>query len=281
MIHQLLVVIETQLRLWFAGVIPSPGTRITAGSEVATPGLQDVPRIALYAGPLEISQAATDGVSSQVRPQALRKRIDVNSSTPTGPYPLTKTPLEGSLTCQIVYHEDTLNERRQLVVEHKDFTIDYTVPNLTFKSHIDLANATSLIVQYSFPGIFTVREFSQVFFMDIFDIKPDFLERWAAIATAMILTNHDFLLEAFNLPDPTKHQANDYLSAHTLRNIRLLEGTPGMAASPYKMQLKFATQGEIRLVKEISGGFGLIEQIHSPGASATPDRPVQVEPGLS
>lgn len=267
MIHKLLEAIVTVLQAGFTGVIPTPASRITFGT-VVVPNAGQLPRLAAYAGLLEINQIAGDTASSQVRPQELRERLTVNVVTPQGPYVLAKTPLEGSLSCQAVYEEGLVGERRQLLVAGKDFTIDFLNHSLTFSA--DLTGAGVLLVQYSFPGVFTVREFRQEFFLDVFDSNAADLERWTALSTAMVLTNHDALLETFNQINKTEHTANNFLSVHTIRHINLLDGVPALANSPFQMKLKFEVRGEIKSVKQIVGGFGLIERVHSPGKTGGP-----------
>lgn len=267
MIHKLLEAIVTVLRAGFTGIIPTPAARITFGT-VVNPNAGQLPRLAAYAGLLETSQVNVDVASSAVRPQELRERLTVSGGTPQGPYTLAKTPLEGSLLCQAVYQEGLVGERRQLFQEGKDFSVNYLNHTMTFTT--SLAGAGVLLVQYNFPGIFTIREFRQEFFLDIFDNDPAPLERWSAISTAIVQTNHDLLLQTFNQINKTEHTANDYLSVHTVRHINLLSGTPALVTSPFQMKLKFEVRGEIRSVKQISGGFGLIERVHSPGKTGGP-----------
>lgn len=267
MINKLLEAIVIVLRAGFTGVIPAPAARITFGTAV-TPNPGQLPRLAAYAGLAEISQSVNDTAGSQVRPRDLRERLTVNGGAPQGPYALSKTPLEGSLSCQVVYQEGLVGEQRKLMVEGKDFKINYSNHTMTFTT--SLAGAGVVLVQYNFPGVFTVREFRQEFYLDIFDGNPADLERWSALSVAMILTNQDGLLETFNQTNKTEHKANAYLSAHTLRNIGLLNGTPALVTSPFQMKLKFEVRGEIRSTKEISGGFGLIERVHSRGKTGGP-----------
>ena len=267
MIHKLLEAIVLVLRAGFTGVIPTPASRITFGTAV-TPNAGQLPRLAAYAGLLEISQAAADTASSAVRPQALRERLTVNGGAPQGPYTLAKTPLEGSLSCQAVYQEGLVGESRKLLVENKDFTINYLNHTISFST--SLTGAGVLLVQYSFPGVYTVREFRQEFYLDVFDSNAADLERWSALSVSMILTNHDSLLETFNQTNKTEHSANEYLSVHTIRNIHLLDGTPALVTSPFLHKLRFEVRGDIKPVKEISGGFGLIERVHSPGKTGGP-----------
>ncbi len=267
MIHKLLEAIAVLLRAGFTGIIPTPAARITFGTAV-TPNAGQLPRIAAYTGLLEMNQSAADIASSQVRPQELRQRLPVNGGTPQGPYSLAKTPLEGSMLCEVVYAEGLVGEHRKLMLEGKDFTVDYLNRSLIFST--DLTGASVILAQYSFPGVFSVREFRQEFFLDVFDNNAADLEQWAALCVAMVLTNHDALLESFNQTNKTEHTANEYLSVHTARHIHLLNGTPALVTSPFLLQIKFEVRGEIKPVKEISGGFGLIERIHSLGKTGGP-----------
>ena len=98
------------------------------------------------------------------------------------------------------------------------------------------------------------------------------LERLSAITTAVLLTNHDNLLEQFNKTNRTEHSIGDYVSEHSIREINLLSVTPNYLTEPtiLLMRLQCEVSGEIKAIKEISGGYGLIEKILSPGRTGEP-----------
>ncbi|NUM65905.1 hypothetical protein HUU39_11615 [candidate division KSB1 bacterium] len=254
----------------FADVIPSGHIVVGASS---APAADDLPLIALYPDKLAINQNVKETNSSQPRPQEFREEIAVNTTTPAGPYALAKTPLEKSTICKAIFDKGTVKERQALLVENKDFEIDYQQAKIVFT--YDLAKASHILLKYSFVGVFTMREFQQDFLVDIFDDDIAEVEKWASLATGMILTSHDELIEQYNFTTKTEYTANQFLTYHTLDRIQMLEGVPSRADNCVKLQLKFKVVGQMKLTKAITSDFGLIEKIHSPGRIS--EQPVDVE----
>jgi hypothetical protein len=272
MIHRLIQNLITLLRENFAGVITEPEKHIVAGP-VAAPTAAELPIIALYLAKFEISQNFKETGSSQPRPQEFREEIAVNQSNPAGPYSLAKTPLEKSTLCKAFFDKGTIKERQKLLVENKDFAIDYQDASILFS--YDLSNADSILLKYSFAGVFTMREFRQEFLVDIFDGDMAKVEKWASLATGMILTNHDELCERYNVTDKTEYVANQFITTHSIDHIHMLEGIPSNAGAIFKLQLQLKVAGQLKLAKEIIDGFGLIEKIHSPGRIS--EHPIDIE----
>jgi hypothetical protein len=262
MVHKLLEIIKTVL----GDELPNneiADARIKVEHPIGVE-IADTPLVALYLGMVRINQESADTVSSAVRPQERKDRFLVNVNAPQGPFNLSKTPMEDSLTCQVVFKENELGETRRMMMEHKDFTIDYINRRLTFST--STIGASSVLVTYVFPGIFTVREFHQDFFIDVFDNPIPHLERLSSVINAMVLTNHDSILEEFNVLNKTQHSIGNYQSEHTLRSIRFLEMTPlDSLDSPSVWSLKYEVSGMLKVTKEISSGYGIIEKIVSPG----------------
>lgn len=262
MVHKLLEIIKTLLRT----ELPDNeigDARINVAKPVAVQ-IGQIPLIGLHLGIVHIGQQSTDTVSSAVRPQERKDRLVVDINTPQGPYTLPKTPLEGSLICHVLFNEGQLGEKQRLMIEQKDFTMNYVNRQMTFSTSI--VGASSIRVSYVFPGVFTIREFNQDFFIALFDSPNDHLERLTAVTTAIVLTNHDALLEQFNTLDRTQHTIGNYQSAHTLREIRLVQATPTeIPDTPSSWLLQFTVSGVIKVTKEISSGYGIIQKIVSPG----------------
>lgn len=274
MLHLFLEHLAAQLRTGLAGELPDPATRISVG-QIAPPGAVARPRLALFSGKMDIVQGLNGSPSSQPQPQEMREVFVVEAGpAAAGPYLLAKTPLDGTARAKVFFSPDLVGERRMLVVEKKDFTINYLTRQLLFSKNID--GAGRLVVQYSFPGVFTMREFQQEFFIDIFETAAAGAEKWASLAAAIALTNYDELLDRFNRLAPTDYAATDYRSTHHLTQVFFLGGGAEMLpdGSP-KYQLRFAAKGQFRPVKQIAGGFGIIEHIHSPGRPAV--EPVDID----
>lgn len=267
MIHLFLEHLAAQLRIGLAGELPDPSTHVSVG-QIAPPGAGLRPRLALFAGKMDIVQGLNGSPSSQPQPQEMREVFAVGAGpAAAGPYLLAKTPLDGTARAKVFFNPDLVGERRMVVVEKKDFIINYQTRRLIFSK--DIAGAGRLVVQYSFPGVFTMREFQQEFFIDIFETAAANAEKWASLAAAIALTNYDELLDRFNRLLPTDYAATDYRATHSLTQVFFLGGGAEMLpdGTP-KYQLRFAAKGQFLPVKQISGGFGIIEHIHSPGRPA-------------
>ena len=237
-----------------------PDARITVG-RLSLAQLDPAPRIGVSFGPLAVNQQMAESPSSTVRPQEKKERIAVDNVHPLGPYILSKTPLENSLTGQVIFKDGLVGERRRLILENKDFTLNYATRTLAFTT--DISGADVLSLQYSFPGIFTIREFKQGLIVEIIEASAWNLERLSAITTAVLLTNHDAFLEQFNKTNRTEHSSGNYLSAHTIREITLLNVTPSYFTEPpiFLMRLQCEVAGDIKAIKEIGDGFDLIKKI--------------------
>ncbi len=267
MVQQLISQIIERLRSGFAGVITNPATRILDGP-APVPTIAQVPRLALYMGTTAFEQQYRDQASSQPRPMEMRQTLPFNLGL--GPYQLAQTPLDKSMLCKVQFSQ-AVGGRRRLFQEGKDFTIDYQNARLSFIQEPNGAETMSL--KYSYVGVFTVREFQQDFFLDIFDDSAAKVENWATLSTAMILSNHDELLNDFNINNPLPHIANEFVSEHTLSHVlpinTTVEKLPG--SDFFKLQMKFNANGQVKYIRTQLGGFGIIEKIQSPGvASAHP-----------
>ncbi len=262
MIQNLLNRIVEILRQEFAGAISNPNQHIVLGP-VNPPGAGALPLIALMPGLLEMAQAARDLSSSQPRPQEFTQEIPVNQGDPQGPYALTHTPLLMSALCKLILDKGTLDERRVLLQEGHDFTIDY--PNAEIAFGTDISMADSILLRYSFAGVFTVQDFRQDFQIEIYEANYGAAEQWAALVMAAILTNRDELLEHYNTTSQTVYSAGVFGSAHSLTQLQPLGGVPGAAGTNIRWQLNFKSTGQLFLTRAITDGFGLIEKIRSPG----------------
>ncbi len=273
MIQQLLDQIVTLLQGGFTGVIPDVANRIGAGP-TAEPTMGNRPTLALYLDQLTFGKQFRESSSSSPRPQTIRETLAINGGTPAGPYTLAKTPLRKTMRCTVVYDEGALTERHVSLQEDDDFTIDYGAATLTFS--FDVAGADTMRLTYSFVGVFTIREFQQDFFLDVYDDDMAGVEQWASLAAAMILTNHDELVAQYNDPSTaTAYTANQFVNTHTVDQILLLDGNPDFSGDAAKMQFRFQVHGQLKPVKEIVDGFALIEKVRSPGRP--PEGPLDID----
>ena len=193
MIQQLLQQIIDLFVSGFNGLVDSDNIH---NGPIATPsGNNNLPAVAVHAGDIAFEQSFADQNSSEPRPQEDREIIEINNGI--GPYPLNHIPLEGSALAHIIFLEGEVGERKKLVQENKDYSINYQTGAITLDNELDLTDASSIRIKYSFPGIFALREFQQDFFIDIYDDAVDGVEIVTSLASAMILTQYDSLIEGF------------------------------------------------------------------------------------
>ncbi len=134
-----------------------------------------------------------------------------------------------------------------------------------------------LVLDYSFAGVFTIREFQQTLLIDLYDTDPAAVEKWASLTAGILLTHLDELFAGAKTQYPSQKSVT---TTHAIDQLELVEGTP--LASDGKttgLQLTFNVTGSLQLIKEITEGVGLIEQIHSPGK--TPTDGVDIDIGVA
>lgn len=233
------------------------------------------PCIAVQVGDLDISKKIMDNSSSQARPQGLQEMINIITNTSN--YSVAKAPLRNSVRCQLTNANGqitSLSEGPEIIVvdgnevpisigTEKDFRINYSTQEIRFS--VDLTDWTSIQLQYSFAGVFSIREFQQEFFTTVYEEDITELERWASLSLAVVLTNNDELLQYFNTTTPSTYTSNVYSSMQTLQAIQLLKGSINHSSDtntiPHHYQWTFIVRGTIKTTKDITGA-SLIQKIN-------------------
>ena len=255
MIHALLTEIVAELRtvLGSTSDFNSVNTQIVVGP--ADPPSNSA-FVSVEQGNLSIQQKGKDLSSSAPRPTAAQEEIALSG---VGTYPLARTPLQGTINPKLVFPAGNT----RLLVADKDFTVDLNAPSFTLLS--PPGDATLMLVSYSYAGVFKVQEFSQTFSVLVVDTQLTDAERWAAIASAVILSQHDELLTAFN---STEYSVGDYTTRHMLNQLHWQSNEPHTLSSPsrHTFLLTFEVKGQLTLIRELSEPVALIEQILSPEA---------------
>jgi len=256
--------VVTLLRTALAGApITTPNTQVIRGKPAASPR----PLIAVYSGSLKSGEQAGDNSSGEPRPMQMREVFPVPGGNPLGPYQLAKTPLDGSAIGKLIFDKDGPEERRQLIIEKKDFSIDY--PNAAFTLNANPGTAGHLLMEYSFPGIFILHDFQQDFFIELVGEDMNALERLASLACTVIFTHHKELVDTYNQTNRTVYSATNYLSEHWIGKISWLENTPSeFAETDDVIKMHFKVSGQVKHIRQDVTGFGIIESIRSPGTHA-------------
>ena len=276
MIHKLLDRIVQILQVELASALPGTASAHIVVGPVADPAAAALPFIALTPGALDLQAGARDASSSQPRPQPFTQEIAINPASPQGPYALAKTPLRTSMICKLILDGGTLDERRVLLIEGGDYTIDYQNAQIRFTA--DVAHAGGVALSYSYAGVFTVQNFRQDFLLEVYDATHAQSERWLALALAAVLTSSDELLERYNATDQTTYSAGALGSSHQLTQIQPVRCAPAESAVS-RWQMTFRVAGQLTLTRAAADGFSLIEKIRSPGrhSGQTVDIGVELE----
>lgn len=259
MIQNLVLRIISLLVETLARVVSPAEQHIKAGP-VDSNDSSNLPIIVLTPGCFTISQQPGENTSNQPRPEEFRENLAVSQKKPLGPYILAKTPLQGTVQCQVFFPEGSLTEKQIWLQEKQDFTINYKTQECNFT--YDISQAESILFIYSFVGIFSLRNFEQELFIEVQAATINELEKLTALIAGSILTYHDQLIEAYN-QDPTyktEYNADSLRILAQLRQIQFLAGYPADTSS-IKMKLKFLVTGQLKATRAISEEFGIIEKI--------------------
>ena len=277
MIQGLVERLLTILQQAFADGIADVDQHVVAGP-VPAPDAAALPLIALSPGELELESRVRDESTSQPRPREIRETIATNETIPAGPYSLERTPLAGSLRCRVVFEQGQLAERSVTLTEGRDFTVDPAAPSIAFTG--DVAGSDQIRLIYSFAGIFTVRELRQQLLADVYGQDAGTVEGFASLVAGVVLTDQDELLEHVNRVAPTTYAAGRYATRHVFDRLVLTGGAAVDSSDGIVHQrLRFRATGRLEATREVDGGFGLIERVHSPGRVS--EHPVDVEPELA
>lgn len=266
MIQNLLNAISKLLQTELGEQLPSAEHIVVI--PISDPTANDLPAIAIYPGSWVINQTAREISINEPRPQDFHQIILLTSPNLETSYALNKSPLEGTVQALLV-----LNDHHRPLQEGRDFRVDYQQSTLTLIGSLDLSNATQITLSYSFPSIFTVREFQQDFWIDIYDQNFARLEQWSSLISGILLNSHDLLIKQYNTPQEsqpkTEYQTQQFITTHTLSQFRLLEGTYLSPKTGMRLQLKFTVVGQIKMAKAFTDGMTAIQKVRIQGSYAS------------
>lgn len=262
MIQKLVETIAALLREELADIDPRKMERHIVAGPIPEAKPELVPMIALYPANLEFSRTAKDVGDGQPRPQPARQIMEIKSARSKKKYKLIPSPLKDSARCKLILGKGTLTQSQRVLLEGEHFTIDY--PKSTISLLCDLKPPSHVLLDYSFAGIFTIREFKQQLMIDIYDTNMAAVEKWTALTTGMILINVETLIESCNRGNELGYQSNRITATPCIDRIHVMEGTPIPRQDACQLQLKFLAEGHLKLAKEITDGFNLIEQVLGP-----------------
>lgn len=269
MIQELIDLIIAHVRVGLAGEFNDLNSRVVR-SPMSNPTLSERPKWGVEAKALRFQQSMTDDGSGTPRPVAARARIAVNPGKPAGPYPFGNQPLVETVEMKVIYDEGLVTERSETLLPGIDFSVDAQVPNFTVSK--DIAGADVLRVSYSYVGISSVREFEQQFEIQFFAAGWNDFDKWVGLAAAVVQSRHAQLIDQFNFQNPTHISLNGFVSNPTIHQIKLrgiepLPPAPQQALTDLNWVMHYSVTGQLLLGESLSGGFGLIESVHTPAQS--------------
>ena len=119
----------------------------------------------------------------------------------------------------------------------------------------------------------TTQEFQQDFTIDLYDKALGSLEKISSLVVGSLLTNHDTLVESYNISTKAElkpeYRANQLFTRHHLRQFQFLYGTPTFPTNSVGLQLAFTAIGYLTLTKILTEDLSRIQTIHL----STPNSP--------
>lgn len=228
--------------------------------------LAPAPTLALTLGQLELNQRTLDR-SSRPQTRDVQERIPVRLGTTD--YLLAHTPLAGTLRCDGILDPEGRFERRLSLASGADYAVDLAGPalRLTKSGAAKLGQPARLLVAYRYVGVVANQEFLQQFSAAVGAPAWPEVERWSSVLLALLVTDHDALVERYNRAMAvTPYAAGRYASRHMLEQITVLDVAP--TGDTPLMNMHCTARGRFELSKTALPDFGLIEQVISPGRGA-------------
>lgn len=250
--------LHAQLRTKLANL--TPGLTFAVG----LPGGGTGPLVAVYEGDTQILAQGSEHASSQPKAIELQELIDIREThTQATVYPLKQSPVQGSVQVRLVFNHGTIDEYGRLLAK-EDFSVDGAAPDLSIQAN--LGGANQLQVRYSYYGLITTLEFSQVLYLEVISPDTALRERIAALCAAVLITEHDVLIsEANESPALGVYAAGGYISQISFGRITWADSSVITSGSGTSLRMRFVVTGQIRNIKTKVEGVNLIKSIRSPG----------------
>jgi len=275
MINTLLSKMIAQLDADFNGA----GTPVIVQGPVNSP-TTGLPQIVLSPGELEMTPPFGDIPAGQMRPREIMDAFAVNTTngaTIKGPYTIGQSALEGTVSCRFNWKQpgDDLEGKKQRIYPRKDhqgdgFEIDYATRKVDVFYGAPLAGTPTLEVEYNYPAVFTLREFRQTLLLETFAANTSDAEKWAALATAVLTTRTQALLDSAN-EGVNHHTAGVYVTRSLYNTFQLTEGLLDRTTDVvFRYSLYFAVTGQLILERTFTDNTEVIRKIFSPGHKGDP-----------
>lgn len=229
-------------------------------------------RLLVGATKLEMPAVFGDAPPGQVRPRDRREAFAVNTNNLEGPYVLSQEPLEGTLSCRFTWKQpgDNLEGKKTRVYPRKSdagdgFVIHYLTKELRLYHAAPLVGTPTLEVEYTYPAIFTIREFAQTMLLESYSNTPEDAEKWAALAVDILVSNTPEMLDTAN-SSGNVHSNGNYLTEHLVSQFYPVSGlVERVDNNLFRYTVHFQVQGQVILVRAMTETANVIEKIYSPG----------------
>lgn len=265
----------------------NPGTPGFFMGPAQAPPQGQLPRVFVSAGKMESPTPFSDAPPGQVRPRTFKEiPFNVNLANVEGPYALSQQPLEGTISCRLVWIQpgDPLEGKRIRLYPRKGntgdgFTVNFNVPEIRVFHSGALTGAPKLEVEYSYPAIYSVREFRQNMALESYAANPSDAEKWASLAASVLISNTEQLLHDTNSAG-NFHSSGNYVTEHLLSDFQMFEGQlDRITDTQFRYTLQFRTSGQVILVRTFTDNAEIIKKIYSPGHRGDAG-PVSIEANL-
>lgn len=250
------------------------------------PAVNQLPLVMLTPGQMEAPAPFGDSPAGQTRPRETVELFVVNIGNVAGPYTLAQQPLEGTLSCRLVWNQpgDPLEGKKIRLNPTQGpgdgFKIDYPNRKVEVIFASPLTGAPRLEVAYSFAAVFSIRDFRQILRLDCYAGSIADAEKWIALASSVLINNADALLKTANTTG-NLNSAGNYATQHLVSTFVLQDGLPvRIAANMQSYQMQFMTTGQVILSRTLAGGAETIRKVFSPGHKNDPGT-INIEPNIN
>jgi|GEM_PF-1911855 len=263
--------------------LASPGLPGVHFGPALPPSSGQVPRLVVSAGKLDMPAPFGDAPPGQVRPRVFKETLAVNIGAVEGPYTLSQQPMEGTVSCRLAWKQagDNLEGKKTGLYPRKGnsgngFTVNYTNKQIRVFGAGALSGTPSLEVEYTYPAIFSIREFRQAMLLESYATTPTEAEKWAALSAAVLVSNTETLLRDSN-NFGNSHSGGNYVTEHLVSDFQWMDGNmERLDNNMFRYTLQFRTAGQVILVRAFSDNAEVIRKIYSPG-HRNDEGPVSIE----
>jgi hypothetical protein len=225
--------------------------------------LPKLPVIAIYPGKLTFNRNDRELSEGLPRLHQTRQTIAVDPSQSDKQYALDNKPLEGTVKAHLIADTGTEDGRRRSPIEAGDFTLGDNHRTIKFKKQFKFPGKVYL--DYAYLGAMTIKEFQQELIFDFCDADIAGVEKLNALATGIVLTDYNGLIETGNEEAKSRFPCDPVSVIPRIEGMAILDAIPDIQENLRRLQLKLQVSGTLRIVREIADDSDVIKSIAAPG----------------